>query len=216
MISKEQEDTVLIQNILDGNQTAQETLYKRYRKIVKDFILSKYPTYYDIDDDVSEVLIKVFMNIKEFQEHKSKFKSWVLSICKNYMIDKWRCTATCCTTILPANANIRLTSCNYNAGGYFNNTFTVNNANGNGTCSVSNNGTAVNSTSCTFENANAVSFISSQISPSDYALLDMKYVQGYDYKEIGSEFQLTSSTVSNKINYIKTKLKKSLPEDVFE
>jgi DNA-directed RNA polymerase specialized sigma24 family protein len=61
-----------------------------------------------------------------------------------------------------------------------------------------------------------VSFISTQISPNDFALLDMKYVQGYDYKEIGSEFQLTSSTVSNKINYIKTKLKKTMPEDIFE
>ena len=197
---------------MDGNQIAQETLYKRYRKIVKDFILSKYNTYYDIDDDVSEVLIKVFMNISEFQEHKAKFKSWVLTICTNYMIDKWRCTATCCTTILPANTNITLTSCNYNAGGCFNDTFTVNNT----SISALNNGTAVNATSCTFENANAVNFISSQISPSDFALLDMKYIQGYNYKEIGNEFQLTSSTVSNKINYIKTKLKKSLSEDVFE
>ena len=198
---------------MDGNKTAQETLYKRYRKIIKDFILSKYSNYYDIDDDVSEVLIKVFMNISDFREHKSKFKSWVLSICKNYMIDKWRCTATCCTTILPANTNVTLTSCNYNAGGYFNNTFTVCDAN---SLSVSNSGTAVNSTSCTFENANAVKFISTQLSPVDFTLLDMKYVQGYDYKEIGSEFQLTSSTISNKINYIKTKLKKKLPEDVFD
>ena len=129
------------------------------------------------------------------------------------MIDKWRCTATCSTTILPANANVTLTSCSYNAGGYFNSAFTVCDAN---SASVSNNGTAVNSTSCTFENANAVNFISTQLSPADFTLLDMKYVQGYDYKEIGSEFQLTSSTVSNKINYIKTKLKKKLPEDVFD
>jgi DNA-directed RNA polymerase specialized sigma24 family protein len=213
---KEQDDMVLIQNILDGNQTAQETLYKRYRKTVKDFILSKYPTYYDIDDDVSEVLIKVFMNIKEFREHKAKFKSWVLSITKNYMIDKWRCTAACNTTVLPANANLTLTSsC---AGSYLNSTFTVNNSgisNANG-MSVSNCCSFTNVDSTNFENCNAVSFISTQISPVDYALLDMKYVQGYDYKEIGSEFQLTSSTVSNKINYIKTKLKKSLPDDIFE
>lgn len=206
MISKEQEDTILIQNILDGNLTAQEILYKRYRKIVKDFILSKYPSYYDIDDDVSEILIKVFMNIKDFREHKSKFKSWVLSITKNYLIDKWRCTATCSTTILPASANMSLTSCGYSSGSYFNSAFSVNDTN------VSSQG----SSSCSFENANAVSFISTQLSPADFTLLDMKYVQGYDYKEIGSEFQLTSSTVSNKINYIKTKLKKSISEDVFE
>ena len=193
---------------MDGNLTAQEILYKRYRKIVKDFILSKYQTYYDIDDDVSEILIKVFMNIKDFREHKSKFKSWVLTITKNYLIDKWRCTATCCTTILPASANMSLTSCGYSSGSYFNSSFTVNDVNIVAASSCS--------TSCTFENANAVSFISTQLSPSDFTLLDMKYVQGYNYNEIGSEFQLTSSTVSNKINYIKTKLKKSISEDVFE
>ena len=203
MINKEQEDIVLIQNILDGNQTAQETLYKRYRKIVKDFILSKYPTYYDIDDDVSEILIKVFLNIKDFSENKSKFKSWVLSITKNYMIDKWRCTTACRTTILSAS----LTSCNY-SGSFFNSTFTTNTAN---LDAVSNSNSASN-----FENCNAVNYISTQLSPTDFTLLDMKYVQGYNYKEIGNEFQLTSSTVSNKINYIKTKLKKSLSEDVFE
>lgn len=197
---------------MDGNQTAQETLYKRYRKIVKDFILSKHSTYYDIDDDVSEILIKVFMNIKDFSEHKSKFKSWVLSISKNYMIDKWRCTTACCTTVLPASANLTLTSCGY-TGSYFNSTFTVNNPS---IVSSSNNCGCSNSASCNFENANAVNYISKQLSPSDFALLDMKYVQGYDYKEIGSEFQITSSTVSNKINYIKTKLKKSVSEDIFE
>ena len=197
---------------MDGNQTAQETLYKRYRKIVKDFILSKHSTYYDIDDDVSEILIKIFMNIKDFSEHKSKFKSWVLSITKNYIIDKWRCTTACCTTVLPASANPTLTSCGY-TGSYFNSAFTVSNPSMN---LASNNCSCSNSASCNFENANTVNYISKQLSPSDFALLDMKYVQGYDYKEIGSEFQITSSTVSNKINYIKTKLKKSMSEDIFE
>ena len=199
---------------MDGNLTAQEILYKRYRKIVKDYILSKQRNYYDIDDDVSEILIKVFMNIGEFREHISKFKSWVLSIAKNYLIDKWRCTTACCNTILSASANISLTSCSYNAGSYFSNSFTTSDVN----CISASNGTitTTNSTSCNFENANAVSFISTQLSPADYTLLDMKYVQGYDYKEIGSEFQITSSTVSNKINYIKTKLKKTMPGDIFE
>ena len=207
-----EDDNSLVQKFLINDLLAQEILYNKYKKVINDFLKNNYPKHYD-DDDVSEILIKVFMNIKDFSENKSKFKSWVLSITKNYMIDKWRCTATCRTTILPANANIALTSCSYSAGGYFNNAFTINDAN---SLSVSNSGTAVNSTSCTFENVNAVNFISSQISPLDFALLDMKYMQGYDYKEIGSEFQLTSSTVSNKINYIKTKLKKTLPEDVFE
>ena len=40
-------------------------------------------------------------------------------------------------------------------------------------------------------------------------MLQMKYIDGFNYKEIGEKFNITSSTVSNKINYIKTILKKN-------
>jgi RNA polymerase sigma factor (sigma-70 family) len=199
----EQEDMILIQNILNGNPIAQETAYKKYRKIVKNYILSKFPPYYDLEDDVSEIMIKVFLNLKDYDISKSKFKSWVLTITKNYLIDKWR-TGTGTITVSANNMIFNTDNPNY------------------GTTSVTNNAnnlityTSTNNASCCFENCNAVSFVSAQLSPNDFSLLNMKYVQGYDYKEIGSEFQLTSSTISNKINYIKTKLKKSLPEDIFE
>jgi RNA polymerase sigma factor (sigma-70 family) len=66
-----------------------------------------------------------------------------------------------------------------------------------------------------FENNSSISYISTQISPQDFTLLDMKYVQGYDYCEIGKEFNVTSSTISNRVNYIKTKLKKNNPEIIY-
>jgi RNA polymerase sigma factor (sigma-70 family) len=122
---------------------------------------------------------------------KSKFKSWVINITKNYLIDKWRSS-----TALASMNNMVATTTNYE-GVFLQATHTSGNA-------------------C-FESSNTVNFISTQLSPSDFTLLDMKYVQGYNYNEIGSEFQLTSSTVSNKINYIKTKLKKTISDDdVFE
>jgi RNA polymerase sigma factor (sigma-70 family) len=179
------EDMILIQGILDGNPVAQEVIYNSYRKIVKNYILSRFSPYYDIDDDVSEIMIKVFMNLKNYDNEKSQFKSWVINITKNYLIDKWRCK-------LSPNINSTLDN-NSNYFCYANNSFT---------------------TSC-FENNNAVNYISTQLSPGDYTLLDMKYVQGYNYNEIGQEFQITSSTVSNKINYIKTKLKKNIKEDLY-
>lgn len=191
---------VLIQNILDGNQTAQEILYKRYRRIIKDFILSKHKTYYDIDDDVSEILIKIFMNIDDFSNQKSKFKSWVLTITKNYLIDKWRCKSSHNSIILPPNSKDNLTVQDFYHESYFN--------------AVQSN-TGIENLNL-FEDSNAVEFISKQISINDYTMLNMKYVQGYDYNEIGREFQLTSSTVSNKINYIKVKIKKNFSEDIFE
>lgn len=178
---------------------AEKRLYDKYKKIVKDFIISKYSVNYDIDDDVSEILIKIFLSLKSFDAKKSKFKSWVISITKNYMIDKWRCGAVTCLSI----NNITFTT-NIDD----NKLFIANN---------SNNITSTNfSASCQFENSNTLDFISTQLSPGDFTLLDMKYIQGYSYNEIGQEFQITSNTVSNKINYIKTKLKKNIPEDIFE
>lgn len=188
---------------MDGNLVAQETVYKKYRKIVENYILSKFQPYYDLEDDVSEIMIKVFMNLKNYDSTKSKFKSWVISITKNYLIDKWR-SSTGTVTVSASNMLLNTenpfdytTSCTNGA----NNLITF---------------TSTSSATSSFENCNAVSFVSAQLSPMDFTLLDMKYVQGYNYNEIGSEFQLTSSTVSNKINYIKTKLKKSLPVDIFE
>jgi len=67
-----------------------------------------------------------------------------------------------------------------------------------------------------FENCSSINYISDQITPQDFTLLDMKYVQGYDYNEIGAEFDVTSSTISNRVNYIKTKLKKNNPEIIYE
>jgi RNA polymerase sigma factor (sigma-70 family) len=188
---------------LNGNPIAQETAYKKYRKIVKNYILSKYPPYYDLEDDVSEIMIKVFMNLKDFDCSKSKFKSWIITITKNYLIDKWRSNSG--TITVSASNMVFNTDTPYNT-----TTSCTNGANNLITF------TSTNTANCCFENCNAVNFVSAQLSPSDFTLLDMKYVQGYNYNEIGSEFQLTSSTISNKINYIKSKLKKSLPEDIFE
>jgi RNA polymerase sigma factor (sigma-70 family) len=71
------------------------------------------------------------------------------------------------------------------------------------------------SVSSTFENSNSISYISTQLSPQDFTLLDMKYVQGYDYNEIGKEFNVTSTTISNRVNYIKTKIKKNNIELIY-
>lgn len=196
---------------MGGNHQAEETFFKKYQKIVKHYLSTKFPKINtdDLDDCVSMILIDVFYRLNKYNPEKSSVRTWVLIIAKHFMIDRWRSTNACTTTILPASANVSLTSCDI-----------TNSHFGTATCTNNSHAIVTNccnySTSCNFENSNAISYISSQLSPVDFTLLDMKYVQGYDYKEIGSEFQLTSSTVSNKINYIKTKLKKNLPEEIFE
>lgn len=112
------------------------------------------------------------------------------------MIDKWRC---CSSTTYMVNADTYTTSidCMYNSG----------------TIEFDNNNSI--SVSSTFENSNSISYISTQLSPQDFTLLDMKYVQGYDYNEIGKEFNVTSTTISNRVNYIKTKIKKNNIELIY-
>jgi len=205
---KVQEDTELIQNILIGNTQAQEILYNKYKKCVKNFLKNKYSQYYDIDDDVSEIMIKLFINLKTYDEKKSKFSSWVFSIAKNHMIDKWR------------NNSITLTGTNTNCVfSYSTNCDTYNDFDLMNTVDVSefNNAFSSNcSSDYDFENCSSINHISTQLSPQDYMLLNMKYIQGYNYNEIGSEFNVTSSTISNRVNYIKTKLKKDNPEIIYK
>ena len=206
-----QEDTELIQNTLIGNPQAQEILYNKYKKSVKNFLKNKYSIYYDLDDDVSEIMIKVFMNLHTYDESKSKFRSWVFSIAKNHMVDKWRSTSItvtgsngCCTYTTTCTADVAV-----------NNFITSSN-----TGTIVNSGLFTTTNYCCadneYENCSSINHISTQLSPQDYTLLDMKYVQGYNYCEIGSEFNVTSSTISNRVNYIKTKLKKNNPEIIYE
>lgn len=149
------------------------------------------------------------MNLKTFDKTKSKFRSWVFSIAKNHMIDKWRNTTI---TLTGSNTNCVYT---YSTTGTDSSFITSNNTVG------IDNGCSYTTTNCCgadseFENCNSINFISDQLSPQDFTLLNMKYVQGYSYNEIGNEFNVTSSTISNKVNYIKTKLKKNNPEIIYE
>ncbi len=171
-------------------------MYDKYRIIVKNYLKHKYSNYSDIDDDVSEIMIKMFYSLNSFDKTKSKFKSWVISIAKNYMIDKWRCGVATLNSF--DNDNV---------------TFTINNS---GNMFIEDSIFSMTYDSGCYDNCSSVNYISEQLSPQDFTLLDMKYVRGYDYCEIGKEFNLTSSTVSNKINYIKTKIKKNYSKEIYD
>ena len=180
-----------------GSHTAQNILYEKYSSILKKFLIKKYSQYYDIDDDVSEILIKIFLNINSFDCERGVFKSWVFSIAKNHMIDKWRTN-----TINVSVSN----SISFSNNLEYNNTITTSNVYCIGNFNTN---FITNTGQINLENCSDVTYLNSQISTTDNAFLNMKYVYGYDYCEIGKEFNLTSSTVSNRVNYIKTKLKKN-------
>ena len=213
MINLEQEDTILIQNILKGNLQAQEILFKKYKKSIRKFLKAKYLTINnnDIDDYISEILIKVFLNLNLYDKDKSKFSSWVFEIAKNHMIDNWR-NKTPTYSISQNNISYNLSTSNNsdstNLMSYITSTNTTILDENIFMCSTN--------SEYDFENCNSINFISQQLSAQDFTLLDMKYVQGYNYSEIGSEFNVSSSTISNRVNYIKTKLKQNNKEIIFK
>ncbi len=194
MILKEQDDFELIEKILNGCQKSQTILYDRYKKYVENYIRKKYPLNVDSDDDVSEILIKVFINLSDFNTQKSKFSTCVCSIVNNYMIDKWRANSNTITySIDTLNQNYVSTT---------------------GTICVCLSDAVSFSNIIDFDSS--MTFISNHLSPQDYTMLNMKYIQGYDYNEIGSEFNVSSNTASNRVNYIKSKLKKHCNELIYE
>ena len=200
-MNEREEDIVLINNILEGDSEAQKEFYTKYRTILRDYLTSKYPENYEIEDDISEILIKVFTNLYRYDEEKSAPKTWIFSIAKNYMIDKSRCNIPLTGTITINGDNITL------GNGIITSDTTYFDLNGDNVFYTS-------SYTTDFENCDVLCQVSNSISLPDFTLLDMKYNQGFSYNEIGEEFNLSSNTVSNKVNYLKSKIKNCFAEEL--
>lgn len=196
------EDINLIQSILDGDEKSEKVLYNKYRKIVEDYLKSKYPNNSNIDDDVSEILIKIFMSLPSYNFKKSKFKSWVFTIAKNHMIDKSRTFDVLCNTFTLDDVNGTITVNNNDEEYYSSSTTNLSPENINASYTTS--------YITDFENCDAVNHIFNQVESCDFTLLNMKYSEGYNYNEIGMEFNMTSNTISNRVNYVKSKIKNCL------
>lgn len=199
------EDTSLIQNILDGDERSEKKLYDKYKKIVENYLKHKYPNNENFDDDVSEILIKIFQSLPSYDIEKSKFKSWVFTIAKNHMIDKSRTFDILCGTHTLDDIDGTITLSDGGEKCYYSSDTNLNPEGINMSYTVSH--------ITNFENCDALSHISNQIESCDFTFLNMKYSEGYNYSEIGMEFNMTSNTISNRVNYIKSKIKKCVNFD---
>ena len=171
----------LISGVINLDKKSEEIFYEKYKDKIKAFILDKYYDYDDVEDDVSEILAKLFKNISKYNGSLSSFDSWVFTITKNYMIDKWRIKKNGYEISLSDSTFIQPHAVNY---------------------------------SVDFETENYLNYHTNSLNIVDSTLFNMKYVQGFTYEEIGQEFNWTSSTASNKVNYIKNKLKKSMEDEL--
>lgn len=170
----------IIDGVINLDKKSEKLFYDEYNNKIRGFIIKKYFDYDDVDDDVSEILAKLFKNIKKYDKSLCSFDGWVFSIVKNHMIDKWRIKKDIYEISLSDNSFLQPQAVNYTSD---------------------------------FEIRNYVDYLTDSLSLTDSTLLNMKYVQGFTYEEIGQEFNWTSSTASNKVNYIKSKLKKSIKNE---
>lgn len=201
---KKIKDTVLIQGIKDGNKKYENLLYEKYKKRIGKYLKHKYPSDREIEDNISEILIKIFEKIDQFDKGRSKFYTWVINITKNFMVDKSRKNLNNPVQVSFDSANDGSLSLYSSDLSSDTNNLTV------GFSSTS------NITPCSshslpdqdMENKEALSFISNKIGIEDFHLLNMKYNEGYDYNEMEKEMKMSSNTISNRVSYVRSKLRK--------
>jgi RNA polymerase sigma factor (sigma-70 family) len=196
------EDTILIQNILKGDKKSEQELFNKYKNILTSYLKSKYPQNNECEDDVSEILIKIFTSLSKFNPQKSKFKTWVFTIAKNYMIDKSRCNYVLKNSH-NNTFNISINDTTYNNSSLTATSSHINYNEHHQSMTINDNNFNI------VDNQTSINYVSNQLETCDFTFLNMHYGYGYSYCEIGNEFNVSSDTVSNRVNYVKDKLRKN-------
>ncbi len=84
-------DNSLVQQFVDGNQSAIETLISRHKKRVFTYILLIVKDHHLAEDIFQDTFIKVIRSLKSGRyTENGKFISWVLRISHNLIIDYFR------------------------------------------------------------------------------------------------------------------------------
>ncbi len=189
MISRQNKDLELIISILNTNNTkANNELYGFYTDDIKRHIKKKFKlTEEDAEDLTSDTLVKMLSNLASYEKDKSNFRTWVITIADNIVINHKKKLSNnvqhfVYTHIEDIDKNHFIEIPTQDS---FEEAFSIN---------------------------NTLNYITSELDEDSSAMLHKKYVEGQTHKEIGIHYSLTSSTVSNKINYIKTKMRKKMED----
>ncbi|HVY72882.1 MAG TPA: sigma-70 family RNA polymerase sigma factor [Candidatus Paceibacterota bacterium] len=86
----EKTDEELIDNYIDGDEGAFETLLARHIDDLYSYMYRLVGGTHEAEDLVQESSIKIWKNIKRYNASTSKFKTWMLSIARNSAIDQLR------------------------------------------------------------------------------------------------------------------------------
>jgi len=84
-----EDDSILIKRYLEGEEEGLKILIDKYTSSVYNFTL-RFIGPLNTSDVVQEVFIKVWKNLKNFNEDKSQFKTWLFIITRNSITDYYR------------------------------------------------------------------------------------------------------------------------------
>ena len=84
----EQTDEELIREYLAGNETAFPSLLKRHLKSVYSFVVRSVGD--EAEDVVQDTFLKAWRNLKTYEPESAKFKTWLMRIARNTVIDYLR------------------------------------------------------------------------------------------------------------------------------
>ena len=82
-------DEALMQQVLEGNESAFETIYKRYYPNICDFCQKRLNNGLDADDLTQEVLVTVFKKREQFNPDRGTFEQWIFAIAMNHCKNAW-------------------------------------------------------------------------------------------------------------------------------
>lgn len=179
---KEKNLLKIIDDVIRGDRKAAEKFFKYYKKTIRYFLKDSYPKNNDIDDDTSDIIIKIYESLHKYDITKSKFNTWVFNIAKNHMIDKAK------------KRKISYTNLDYMdvAVDYVDEPHSYHTP-----------------PDYQIELESSFNYHYNCLCEEQIQLIEMKNL-GYNYKEIGNKFNLSESQVSNKINYAISKIKKEV------
>ncbi len=79
----------IIKSCIEGKRKAQEELYKLFSKKMYGVCLCYSKDYTQAEDVLQEAFVKIFQNIKQFQ-NKGSFEGWIRKIVVNTALEKFR------------------------------------------------------------------------------------------------------------------------------
>ena len=85
-MNSNESDKQLIINYLKGDEKSLELLIQSYLKPIYSFVYRCTGNTQDAEDVTQEVFVKVWRNLKKFDQRKS-FKTWIFAIAKNTAFD---------------------------------------------------------------------------------------------------------------------------------